>query len=275
MGRFFNREAGCGALLLLLVGLVAALSFDVPIWAKVVIPVGVLAVFHWPLAIFAQDKFLEFYIERGFYDRALALALDIRESSLDRRSRQQAALNVAFVHMARGDYENALKNLRTIVTTKEHAALRSVVEGTMGYCLAQLGRDLPEAERLITASVQAQPKESIFTAFLALLRFRQGELAEAGALLDKSLALDPDPRLPHPGERAYLRALIDEGQGEQIRAEAQLRLAEQVGGRCHFGKLAAERLAALRRPDAAAGEAAQANANQPAALTDGADKAAS
>ncbi len=254
MGRFFNREAALVALSLLIAGIALALALDVPIWAKVVIPIAVLAILHWPLTIAAQEKMLETYTERGHYARALELALAIRDSSPDRQSRQRAALNVAFVHMARGDYENALNNLRGIVTTSEHAALKAVVEGTTGYCLAQLGRDLPEAERLILASLQAQPEEAIFVTFLAIVRLRQGNFAEAEKLLEKSLALDPDPKIPHPGERAYLMALALEGQGEAAKAEAQLKMAEKAG--CLFGRKAGEKLQAIAAPAADSGEIA-------------------
>lgn len=243
MGRFFNREAAFVALALLAVGVASALYLDVPIWAKVVIPVAVLAILHWPVTIATQERILEAYTERGLYDRALALALDIRESSPDRKTRQRASLNVAFVHMARGDYENALKNLRTIVVATEQAVFKAVVDGATGYCLAQLDRDLPEAERLVLSSLRAQPEEAIFVSFLALVRLKQGNFAEARQFLEKSFALDPDPALPHPGERAYMMALALEGLGERAKSREQLKIAERAG--CLFGRKAGERLRGL------------------------------
>lgn len=249
MGRFFNREAAGVALCLLVISGLVAVFVEVPIWAKVVIPIATLAILHWPVTIFAQEHILNFYTERGHHDRALALALDIRDSSLDRRSRQRASLNVAFVHMARGDYENALKNLRTIVTTSEYPALKSVVDGTTGYCLAHLGRDLPEAERSIQASLKLQPDGAVFVTFLALVRLKQGHFKEAEELLEKSFALDPNPKLPHPGERAFMKALILEGLGETEKSLDQLKRAQKAG--YLFGRKAFEKLnAALAGPPA-------------------------
>lgn len=240
MGRFFNREAALVALALLAVGIASALCLDVPIWAKVVIPIAVLAILHWPVTIATQEQILEAYTERGLYDRALALALDIRESSPDRKTRQRASLNVAFVHMARGDYESALRNLRAIVVVTEQAVFKAVVNASTGYCLAQLDRELSEAEQLIQSSLRAQPEEAIFVTFLALVRLKQGNFAEAKRLLDRSFALDPDPKLPHPGERAYMMALALEGLGEMASANEQLKIAECSCGL--FGRKASEKL---------------------------------
>ncbi|MDR0965362.1 MAG: tetratricopeptide repeat protein [Myxococcales bacterium] len=244
MGRFFNREAAVVALILLVAGVAVALLVDVQLWIKLLIPLATLAILHWPMTILSQEKFLSFYIDHGRYARALDLALAIRESSPDRRSRQRASLSVAFVQMASGDYENALKNLRTIVATKEQVALKSVVGGTTGYCLAQLGRDLPEAERLIKASLATQPEEGIFVTFLALVRLQQGRFVEAGELLDKSLALEPDPKLPHLGERSYMKALVFEGLGDLAKRDEQLRLAPNE--RFLFGRKAREKLNGVR-----------------------------
>lgn len=249
MGRFFNREAAIVALALLVVGVVCALFVEVPVWAKVAIPVTVLAVLHWPLTISFQDWILEVYTERGCFDRALTLALAIREAAMDRKSRQRAALNVAFVHMARGDYANALANLRTIVVTSEQAAYKAVIDGLTGYCFAQQGGDLVEAERLVQSSLAAQPEEANFVTFLSLIRLKQGRYEEARALLEKSIALDPDPKDPHPGERAYMMGLILERLGETANARKHLEQASRAG--CFFGRKAAEHLRQSGAPESA------------------------
>ena len=242
MGRFFNREAGVVALVLLMAGTAAALALDVPIWAKFAIPAGTLALLHWVLTPWAQEKFLEFYTGSFRYESALRLALDIREAAMERQSRQSADLNVAFVQMACGRYELALKRLRTIITTREHPITKSIVDGITGYCLAYLGTDLAEAEKLISSSLETQPEEGTFVVFLALLRLRQGRFEEAKLLLEKSAALDSDPDLPHAGERQYLMAHALAGMGETARAQELLNQVAQGNPKSHFTILAKQGL---------------------------------
>lgn len=242
MGRFFNREAGVVALVLLLAGVAAAIAMDASLWIRLAVGVGPLVVLHWFVTPLAQEKLLEFYTESFRYESALRLAMDIRESSMDRQSRQSADLNVAFVQMACGHYDMALKRLRTIITTKEQPITKSIVEGITGYCMAYLGKDLDEAEKLISSSLEAQPKEGMFVTFLALLRLRQGRFEEAKLLLEKSMELDSDPELPHAGERPYLMAHALSGMGELARAQELLNQVAEGNPKSHFTILAKQGL---------------------------------
>lgn len=263
MGRFFNREAGLVALVLLLVGTAAALALDVPVWAKFAIPAGVLALLHWVVTPWAQERILEFYTESFRYESALRLAMDIREAAMDRQTRQSADLNVAFVQMACGHYDLALKRLRTIITTREQPITKSIVEGITGYCMAYLGTDLAEAEKLISASIATQPEEGTFVVFLALLRLRQGRFEEAKLLLEKSVALDGDPDLPHAGERQYLMAHALAGMGETARSQEALNQAAQGNPRSHFTMLAKQGLDRRLMSGSAAAPKEEASAQTP------------
>ena len=240
MGRFFNREAALVALSLLVAGVAIGLTAGLRPWIVAAVSVGLVAVLHWPLTMAFQGWVLEFYVEHNKLERALGLALEIRDSSVLRRERQKAMIDVALVHLARGDYDNAIKNLRGVVTTTEMAATKAVVNGSWGYSLAHLGRDLEQAEELIQSALRSAPEEPLFGYFLGLLRFKQGRLAEAKELMEKSIAEEPDPKLPYPGERSYVLAQVLEALGDAGAARAELEKAKAIAGR--FGEMAARKL---------------------------------
>jgi tetratricopeptide (TPR) repeat protein len=240
MGRFFNREAGFVAVALLAAGLGIGLAAGLAPWLVAAVTVGLVALAHWPLTIAFQSWILEFYVERGRLDRALHLAIEIRDSAMTRSEREKAVLDVAFVHLARSDYEHALQNLQRVIGTSLKPATKAVVDATPGYSLAHLGRELERAEKLIESAIRATPKEPLFTYFLGLLRFRQNRFAEARELINRSLVEEPDPKLPYPGERGYILAQVLKNLGDTAGAREALQKARSAGGR--FGGLAAREL---------------------------------
>lgn len=243
MGRFFNREAAFVALALLVsavaVGTLAGLrpSFVAAMTAATVL------LLHWPLTLGFQDWVLSYYVEHEKLDRALALAIEIRDSAMVRSERDKAHLNVAFVHLARGKYELALENLRKVVTQKGKPAFKNVVEASTAYCLAHLERELGTADALLEGVFKGDgPTDPLFGYFLGLLRAKQGRLGEARELIEKSLAEEGDLKLPYPGERPYILAQVLRKLGEVAAARAQLAKAKECSGR--FGELAARELEA-------------------------------
>ena len=241
MGRFFNREAALVAFSLLVAGVAIGLVAGLRPWIVAAVSVGLVAVLHWPLTMAFQGWVLEFYVEHDLLERALRLAIEIRDSSVLRRERQKAMIDVALVHIARGDYENAIKNLRGVITTSERATTRAVVQASWGYSLCHLGRELDQAEEMIQAALKSTPEEPLFIYFLGLLRFRQGRPAEAKELIEKSLAEEPDFKLPYPGERSFVMAQVLRALGDEGAARAEFEKASAASGR--FGKMAAEELA--------------------------------
>ncbi len=240
MGRFFNREAGVVALSLLVAGLAVGLLAELRPWLVAVVSVAVVAILHWPLTITFQRWALEYYSDHGKLQRALELAIEIRESAVTRSERDKAYFDVGLVHVARGDYEKALDNLRKPVLTNQKPLTRALVEAVTGYCLAWLGRDLEKAEPLIKGAIKAAPQEPLFGYFLGLLRYKQGLLAEARSLIEKSLADEPDLKMPYPGERPFVLAQVLKGLGQAAEMTAQLEKAKAAGGR--FGEMAAREL---------------------------------
>ena len=236
MGRFFNREAAVVAAGLLGVSVAAGLVAGFKPWLVAATAAGALAVLHWPLTLSFQSWVLERYLERGQLERALELAIQVRDSSMTRRERNKGCLDVAFVHFARGDYEHALQNLTKVTTSSLKSATKAVVEASIGYALAYLERDLARAEQLVRSSIAGCPQEPLFGFFLAVVRLKQGRLVEARDLVQASLQAEPDLKLPHPGERPYVLAQTLRGLGDAEGARAQLEKARAMRGR--FAQLA-------------------------------------
>ncbi|MGC4113535.1 MAG: hypothetical protein QM765_02490 [Myxococcales bacterium] len=157
-----------------------------------------------------------------------------------RREREKAHIDVAFVHFARGDYEHALQNLNKVVTSSLKPATRAVVDGSTAYALAWLERELPRAEEAAQRAIAAFSSEPLFGYFLGLVRYKQKRLPEAKELIAKSLEGEPDLKLPHPGERPYVLALVLRELGEKDAAKASLEKAKGTRGR--FAELAAKEL---------------------------------
>ncbi|HEY3447564.1 MAG TPA: hypothetical protein VGK67_14515 [Myxococcales bacterium] len=240
MGRFFNREAAMVACGLLVAGVAVGLIAGLKPWLVVAVTVGIVAILHWPLTISFQSWVLEYYSEHQKLDRALQLAIEIRDSAMSRREREKAYLDVAFVHCARGDFEHALQNLNKIVSSSLKPVMRAVVEGSTAYTLAWLERDLPRADELAQRSAAAFPSEHLFGYFVGLVRFKQKRLSEAKDLIQKSLNEGPDLAEPYPGERPYVLAQVLKGLGEAEAAKAALEKARGTHGR--FAELAAKEL---------------------------------
>lgn len=240
MSRFFNREAGFVALGLLAAGLTIGLLAGLRPWLVAAVAVGVVALLHFPATLAVQSWLLEFYVEHGKLQRALELAVEIRDSAITRSEREKAVLDVAFVHLARADYEHALQNLQRVIGSSLKPATKAVVAATTGYSLAHLDRELERAEALIESARRSAPQEGLFVYFLGLARYRQNRLADARDLINRSLVAEPDPKLPYPGERAYILAQVLKGLGEAEAARTELQRARSAGGR--FGELAAREL---------------------------------
>lgn len=234
MGRFFNREALASALVLLLVGALIGYFSPLDTWIRIAIVIGIPAIFHWPIAIWVQDKFLNLYVEHCRYDSALRLAVSAKEAAMDRWSRQDATLNLAFVQLAQGNYDAALRNLKSIIVTHDHPITKCVVNGVTGYCLARMGKDLDKAEELVAAGIEALPEDGLFVIFLALIRLRQGRFEEAKLLLEKAQELEDDPSQPHPGELPFMMAQALAGMGDMVQAKACLEASAAANPRAIF-----------------------------------------
>jgi tetratricopeptide (TPR) repeat protein len=207
MGRFFNLES---ALVLLgCMGLAIGGCFALGLDPLLAVGLGLIAALlaFLPAAAFVQDKLIEIYAGRGQIDRALALAVIIRESAPNTRMRNRAYVDVALLHLLRRDHPRALENLEKVkLSLVDSGPARAVVEGHLAYCLAHLQRDLERAEEHARSAVKAVPTEPMFTYFLGLTLLQRGQAAEAEPLITRSLAENPDADEPFAGERAWALA---------------------------------------------------------------------
>ena len=207
MGRFFNLESALVLLGCVVVAIGACLALGlVPMVAVGLGLIGALLAFL-PAAAFVQDKLIEIYAGRGQIDRALELAVVIRESAPNTRMRNRAYVDVALLHLLRRDHASALENLEKVkLSLVDSGPARAVVEGHLAYCLAHLQRELERAEEHARNAVKAVPREPIFTYFLGLTLLQRGQAAEAEALIARSLTENPDVNEPFAGERAWALA---------------------------------------------------------------------
>lgn len=75
------------------------------------------------------------------------------------------------------------------------------VENALGYTLADRGRQLPRAERLIRSALAQRPDSAAILDSLAWVRFRRGDAAAAVPLLERAWRLSREPEIAaHWGE---------------------------------------------------------------------------
>ena len=224
MGRFFNLESALVLLGCVVVAVAASWAMGLtPLLALGLGVLGALLAF-FPVAAFVQDKLIEIYAGRGQIDRALQLAMVIRESAPNTRMRNRAYVDVALLHLLRRDHAHALENLEKVkLSLVDSGPARAVVEAHLAYCLAHLQRDLERAEEHARNAVKAVPKEPMFSYFLGLTLLQRGQAAEAEPLIARSLAENPDANEPFAGERAWAlaRAQLQQGRSpEPARSQA-------------------------------------------------------
>src|SRR5205823_6646985 len=109
-----------------------------------------------------QDKLIEVYAKGGKLERALDLAMLIRDTAPRTSIKNRAQVDVALLHLLRRDYKNALDNLERVkLSLVSTDAGRAVVQGHTAYCLAHVGRDFERAEELARAACKSVPEEPI------------------------------------------------------------------------------------------------------------------
>ncbi|MFO7582598.1 tetratricopeptide repeat protein, partial [Guyparkeria sp.] len=92
----------------------------------------------------------------------------------------------------------AIDVLRSIIDREpEHASALNA----LGYTLADLNRDLDEAETLIGQALQIDPGNAAYMDSLGWLKYRQGKLDEAQAALETAYRQSPNAEIgAHLGE---------------------------------------------------------------------------
>ncbi len=243
MGRFLNLESLLVAGALFAAGYAAArFGFHAGNGLCLGVAAAVAGLGFMPAAVWLQDKLVPFYVAHGMSGRALDLAIQIRDSAPTGKLLAMGCIDVALVHLARADFENALMNLRRTTPSQLPTTMRAVVLANTAYCLAHLGRELETAEAHADAARGAVPGEWVFEYIAGLAKLKRGKAGEALALIQRSIQTDPDPAAPLPGERDYMLAQALRATGDTKGAADALSRAAAMKGR--FADLARAEAAA-------------------------------
>ncbi|NTX63011.1 tetratricopeptide repeat protein [Myxococcus sp. CA051A] len=134
-----------------------------------------------------------------------AEALSLLREAVARAPKDQALLYVQGAAFERqGDVAGAQARMRAVLEVEpDHAAALNF----LGYLLAQTGRDLDEAERLVLRALELRPDTGAFLDSLGWVYFRRGDYPRAVEALERASSLSPDEPviLEHLGD-AYQRA---------------------------------------------------------------------
>jgi tetratricopeptide (TPR) repeat protein len=219
LARYLNYESGLLALVVLLGVFGLCLGMHLETTKALGLALGITLLAFFPLATMLQDYLIEYYAENGKVDRALGMAITVRDAAPNTRFRNRALVDVALIHLLRRDYANALANLEKVkLALVTHKEARAVVEGHLAYCMAHEGKADDRAEELALAAVAAVPGEPLFGYYQGLVLLKRGKAAEAEALIQKSLEVNPDEKVPFAGERTFMLAQAQKDQGKPFDA---------------------------------------------------------
>ena len=107
-------------------------------------------------------------------------------------------MNRVFLLERMGKDEAAVRELRALLQQRPDD---SQLQNALGYTLADNGRDLDEARRLIASALATSPDNAATLDSMGWLLYREGRYAEALEYLRRSAKLGPDPEIQlHIGE---------------------------------------------------------------------------
>lgn len=133
-----------------------------------------------------------------------AEAVALLRDAISRQPREPALRYVlATVLLGQGDEDGALTWMRGVLELDpEHAAAMNFI----GYLLAQRGRDLAEAERLVRRALRLRPDTGSFLDSLGWIHYQRGDYPRALQSLERAAELEPEEPviLEHLGD-AYQR----------------------------------------------------------------------
>jgi tetratricopeptide (TPR) repeat protein len=124
----------------------------------------------------------------------------------------------AIVHELADDTSAAIKEFETLLQGRpDDAGLLNA----LGYTLADRGRELKRAERLIRQALEQRPDNAAFLDSLGWVLYRRGQLQEARPILERAWRLSREPEIgAHLGELLWV-------QGEEEAARRLWRRAVQ------------------------------------------------
>ncbi|MFA7270842.1 MAG: tetratricopeptide repeat protein [Sterolibacterium sp.] len=140
-----------------------------------------------------------------------AEAFDLLDASLAKQPEQPDLLyETALLADKLGKYEVLESNLRKLIQIKPDYAH---AYNALGYSLADRSERLDEAQRLIEKALELAPEDPFILDSQGWLLYRRGDRNGAYALLNKALALRPDPEIAaHLGEVLWVMGRREEAQ---------------------------------------------------------------
>jgi tetratricopeptide (TPR) repeat protein len=149
----------------------------------------------------------------GQTERALALASRVERAYPDVEEFERAHAEVL---VRAGRTDDAITRLERLLAARPHdpAALNA-----LGYTLAEAGRDLRRAEKLLVAAVAQAPDNAAYLDSLGWLRFQQRDYTAAVGALARAYLLQPDPEIA-----AHSVAALD-ALGDRVKADDLLQSA--------------------------------------------------
>jgi tetratricopeptide (TPR) repeat protein len=155
----------------------------------------------------------------GSYQRngRLADAVDVLLQGLSRRPRDEGLLfSLGAAYERKGDFDKSIEKMRALLEVNPDNA---DAMNFIGYNLAQRGKDLDEAERLVTRALELKPDTGAFLDSLGWLYFRRGDYQKAVDMLERAAALSPhEPVIAEHLGDAYQRASKREAAADAYRA---------------------------------------------------------
>ncbi len=133
-----------------------------------------------------------------------AEAISLLSTALAKSPRDEVLLyTLGAAYERKGEFDKSIAQMRLVLQVNpDNAAAMNFI----GYSLAEKGRDLEEAERLVRRALELRPDSGAFLDSLGWLYYRRGEYQRAVDTLERASALDPGEPLisEHLGD-AYRR----------------------------------------------------------------------
>jgi len=148
-------------------------------------------------------------------DRA-AEAISLLVDALAKNPNEEDLIySLGAAYQRNGESDKAIAQMRALLKVKpDHAAAMNFI----GYSLVEKGKDLEEAERLVSRALEIDPDSGAYLDSLGWLYFHRGDYQRAVDTLERAASLEPDEPLiiEHLGD-AYRRTSKNAQAGEAYR----------------------------------------------------------
>src|SRR6185295_12086911 len=149
----------------------------------------------------------------------LAEAIDLIAQALASRPRDEALLyTLGAAYERKGDHDKSIAEMRAVLAVNPE---NPDAMNFIGYTMAEAGKDLDEAERLLLKALELRPDNGAFLDSLGWVYYQKGEADRAVKTLERATQLSPGEPLiiehlgdayqraarPQDAEKAYQRAL--------------------------------------------------------------------